>query len=807
MTRLFSAALVAIGCLVFPISAWAVPTQIPYQGFLTDTEGLAIDDQVSLELALYPAPEGGAPVWGPFVYSSVRVEDGHFSLILGEEGQPGVDAEVLSGGEVWLDFIIDGAPLSPRQRVISVPYAQVAADAERLGGQPADRYLTVDELDPSAVLQPDDLGLAATTNQYGDLEGRPDLEAFLRADGSVALAAPWDLGGQPLSGAVIAGGAQPPEPASSGQLYFDAASGWLSVFDGTAWRLLDDVAADLSCAGCVDEQELGFQLAEVALTGQWVDLLGAPDMASYIHADGSVPMAGDLDLSGHGLLGASFEVVEDLTEVVNQPGRVVFNSATGRLEVGDGDLWWPATGALDPGGDLAVSSIVATSSLTATNISAQQLAISESVSVGGGLEVSGGFSLNGVDMVALVDEVQGLQGALLDAEAERWCLANCGAHHHPCSELVCDGHAQTCQVVGELSGGPCGDGLGICSDGVCCRPLTCGSAGVSCGEIDDGCGGALDCGGCGVDEVCSPDGACLATSATCGGIVCPSLPGYRHQCNEQRHCRYTRRLVAEDWHQHDRWIYIPPGSFPMGQGPEDPLSFQWNLPQHQVTFADGYLVSELEVTVTQYEACVAAGACASASIPGGDAALYPFGLSGSDNGRTRHPQNGLSRVSATAVCAWLAGRLPTEAEWERAATGSLHRAYPWGNDAPSCAADHGSFKLAADEAGLGDFQEGCGTGGTLEVGTSVGGLSASGVADMSGNLSEWVEDCWHGSYEEAPADGSAWTQGCEGSNGILRGGNYRHAPGVNLALAMRHESNPEAADGSTGARCVRDLAP
>ena len=89
----------------------------------------------------------------------------------------------------------------------------------------------------------------------------------------------------------------------------------------------------------------------------------------------------------------------------------------------------------------------------------------------------------------------------------------------------------------------------------------------------------------------------------------------------------------------------------------------------------------------------------------------------------------------------------------------------------------------------------------------MGGLSATGAADMAGNLSEWVADCWHNSYEGAPSDGSAWSQDCDGSSGILRGGSYRHAPGVNLAVAMRHESNPEASDGSRGARCVRDLNP
>ena len=115
-------------------------------------------------------------------------------------------------------------------------------------------------------------------------------------------------------------------------------------------------------------------------------------------------------------------------------------------------------------------------------------------------------------------------------------------------------------------------------------------------------------------------------------------------------------------------------------------------------------------------------------------------------------------------------RLPSEAEWEYAARAGTTTGYWWGN-------------------AIGDNRancDGCGSQWDNESTAPVGSFAANawGLHDVHGNVWEWVEDCWHGNYEGAPGDGSAWTSGGRCGRRVLRGGSWYYFPRI-LRAASR----------------------
>ena len=356
--------------------------------------------------------------------------------------------------------------------------------------------------------------------------------------------------------------------------------------------------------------------------------------------------------------------------------------------------------------------------------------------------------------------------------------------------------ATGCSVAVLSDGATCGpEASGTCLGGTCCVPAC---AGKQCG--DDGCGGS--CGDCPEGFSCAPAGTCSWDGKLCGGIECPVLEGYDLTCNPQLHCEYSNKDKT-GWKKWDVWIYVPPGTLSMGtpKSELDSPQLAEETPIHPVTLASGFLVAKYEVVVSQYEACEAAKQCALPSVADWDDSTW--GLNRSTNDRADHPQNGLTWDQAKAFCAWTApgGRLPSEAEWEFAATGGVHRKYPWGDTPePKCANKTANFDEAETLQGYG-----CGTGGTMPVGTRAAGASRCGALDMAGNLWEWGEDWYHGSYTGAPADGSAWVSPA-GTSRVIRGGAYPSSgTGTHMQLrtAARHGSAPSDRYAPIGARCVR----
>ncbi len=185
---------------------------------------------------------------------------------------------------------------------------------------------------------------------------------------------------------------------------------------------------------------------------------------------------------------------------------------------------------------------------------------------------------------------------------------------------------------------------------------------------------------------------------------------------------------------------MPPGAFKMGSNEGDALARADEKPQTSVD-ADGFWVMRTEVTNAQYRRCVAAGACTA-----------PNNTRWNDPAYADHPVTGVTWQQANDYTGWVGGRLPTEAEWEKACRGTAGGIYPWGDAAPT--ADRANF-----------FPN---TGGTMPVGSySPQGDSPYGVADMAGNVWEWTSS-QPLPYPYAAEDGRE-DPGGEGKR-VLRGG-------------------------------------
>jgi serine/threonine-protein kinase len=206
-------------------------------------------------------------------------------------------------------------------------------------------------------------------------------------------------------------------------------------------------------------------------------------------------------------------------------------------------------------------------------------------------------------------------------------------------------------------------------------------------------------------------------------------------------------------------VYIPAGEFQMGCDPEHNGGFSCladALPLHTVTL-DAYFIDQYEVTTVQYAECVAADGCEYPSRTNSATRESYFANPEFDH----FPMIFVTWSDASAYCTWAGKRLPSEAEWEKAARGSEVKAYPWGDDDPACTLAN-AFNNPDGSACTGD---------TSAVGSYPEGNSVFGVADMAGNVWEWVAD-WYSEtyYAESPAVNPLGPDGS--SNKVLRGGGW-----------------------------------
>jgi Uncharacterized conserved protein len=167
--------------------------------------------------------------------------------------------------------------------------------------------------------------------------------------------------------------------------------------------------------------------------------------------------------------------------------------------------------------------------------------------------------------------------------------------------------------------------------------------------------------------------------------------------------------------------YIPPGWFALGSDEkEDKLSRGDEAPQ-RIVAESGFWIGESEVTNKEYLDCVKSGCCTPPSLrENGPTNHY------GDPAYDDHPVVGVNWFRAAQYCECMDARLPTEAEWEKAARGDEGYVYPWGNDAPTC-----------DRTNM----NGCGAeGSTKAVASYPLGISPYGLYDMAGNVREWTAD-------------------------------------------------------------------
>ncbi|MFN7951685.1 MAG: SUMF1/EgtB/PvdO family nonheme iron enzyme [bacterium] len=232
-------------------------------------------------------------------------------------------------------------------------------------------------------------------------------------------------------------------------------------------------------------------------------------------------------------------------------------------------------------------------------------------------------------------------------------------------------------------------------------------------------------------------------------------------------------------------VFVPAGAFTMGSndGQSD------EQPVHTITLS-AFWIDRHEVTVDDYLSCVADTAC-----------VDPNGVFGTNDycnygapGRGSHPVNCIDRAKATAYCTWASKRLPTEAEWEKAARGALDsRTYPWGDTEASC-----DYAVMSDDLAGGT---GCGADQTDVVGLKPAGLSVYGGYDMAGNVWEWVSD-WYDATYYATSPATNPTGPATGTTRIVRGGSWFHDFSYQR-LANRNSVPPSYSTPSTGFRCAR----
>jgi formylglycine-generating enzyme required for sulfatase activity len=274
-----------------------------------------------------------------------------------------------------------------------------------------------------------------------------------------------------------------------------------------------------------------------------------------------------------------------------------------------------------------------------------------------------------------------------------------------------------------------------------------------------------------------------------------------------------------------RMVVVPHGAFRMGAPEEEADSSDEERPAHNIRFDRGIAISRTEITVGEFRRFVNATRHRARSTRRGYSTIYDersgnfvragnvdwqadyVGKPAADNMPVLH----VSAGDAARYAQWLSAqtgqryRLPSEAEFEYVLRAGSQARYPWGAGAPPRKA--GNFTGATDVSPSGRRWSNAFTGygdgawGPMPVGSYQ--ANRWGVHDMAGNVSEWVDDCWHGSFRRAPRDGRPWVNpGCR--NQVIRGGSWASSP-AHTRAAWRQGTDINNTSARVGFRVVRDI--
>jgi len=218
-------------------------------------------------------------------------------------------------------------------------------------------------------------------------------------------------------------------------------------------------------------------------------------------------------------------------------------------------------------------------------------------------------------------------------------------------------------------------------------------------------------------------------------------------------------------------VFVPPGEFTMG---------------NNKVYLDSFWIDKTEVTNARYAECVQAGECSPPSSNSSRTRNSYFGNTVFDD----YPVVNVSWMDASAYCTWAGGRLPTEAEWEKAARGTDGREFPWGDNDPLVMPGFMNFN------GL----------DTTRVGTYPNGVSPYGALDMAGNVGEWVTDWLNAEYYNNPPASNPLGPD-SGEYRVWRGGSWANTGIESLRTYTRTGNLPADSRAGIGFRCARNAAP
>lgn len=272
-------------------------------------------------------------------------------------------------------------------------------------------------------------------------------------------------------------------------------------------------------------------------------------------------------------------------------------------------------------------------------------------------------------------------------------------------------------------------------------------------------------------------------------------------------------------------VVIPVGSFQMGTPGDEADRKNNEGPQHGVTLRRGFALARSETTVAQFRAFVNATGYAPTSRQTGRSTIYDentgsmveqSGVNWQDDHAGKKADGNLpvvhvSWTDARAYVDWLSRetgkgyRLPSEAEFEYVIRAGSSARYPWGDGNPTRLVGNltGEQDRSASRRSWSNAFPGYDDGYWGPAPVRSFEANRYGIHDINGNVSEWVEDCWHDNYQRAPADGTAWVNdGC--ARRVIRGASWASSP-EQARSGFRLTAGQSSTNARLGFRVARDL--